>query len=594
MAVQHKTINDVFLHVVDNFARDDQYLVLAEDRVVKISTAEVYNRVKLIASALIGAGIVKGDRVALISENRVDWPIWDFAILAVGAVNVPFYTSLPSEQLFTMMDDCGAKLVFSSDKTQTGKVLSIKEKLPGLSLIVNDSLSDKESVMTVDEFTCSFGNREFRDSEFRAFSAKASSDDLAIILYTSGTTGIPKGVMLSHGNLASDINASSEVIKVRPDDTGLSALPLCHSFQRMVDYVLFANGASICHVPNPAMVMTYIKDIHPTVIASVPRFQEKMYAGILKGFSNAGRIVSRIAEWSLKTAEKWSEAKLSGKKPSFFLKGKYKLADSLILSKVRASLGGKFRFFISGGGPLPAELCRIFYGMGITIIEGYGLTETSPVVCLNENDICPGSVGRPVPGIEVKLAEDGELMVKGPVVMMGYYNKPEETAKIIDKGWLLTGDLAEIDAEGRVSITGRKKELIVLSNGKNVYPQPVENMLLQIEAINQAVVFGDNQKFIAALIVPDREVLSRISPELDLAGKSFQDAAASEAFRKYLKGKLNDLNENLPDYERIRKFSIITEEFSMTNECMTPTLKLRRNRIAEIHRENLSKLFQSK
>ncbi len=591
MTAKHNTINEIFLHVVDNLARDDVYLVRNRKSIDRISTAEVFSRVKSLVSAFTGAGVKRGDRVAIIAENSVNWPIWDFAILGLGAVSVPFYTSLPAEQLLFMIRDSGAKLIYCSDKIQTGKVLTIKEELPELEYLVNDKLSDKEQVLTVEEFVESYGDKRFTDGQFREILGNVKSDDLATLLYTSGTTGVPKGVMLSHGNLASDVVGSAEVIKSGIDDIGLSALPLCHSFQRMADYVIFYGGGSICHAPNPGMIMSYVKDIHPTFIASVPRFQEKMYAGILKNISAKGKAEKKLALWALDVATKWADVYFSGKKPSFFLSTKYKLAYKFALSKIRATMGDNFKFFISGGGPLPIELCKLFYGMGITIVEGYGLTETSPVVCLNERTICPGTVGKAIPGVEVKIAGDGELLVKGPIVMKGYFNRPEETAEVMKEDWLLTGDIAEIDSAGRVSITGRKKELIVLSNGKNIYPQPVENLLLQIEVVNQAVIFGDNQKYIAALVVPDEEALLKVADENSWKESSFDEILQSEEFFDYFKEKLGEVNEKLPDYERIRKFAFVAEEFSVVNECLTPTLKLRRSKIADIYKELINKLF---
>jgi long-chain acyl-CoA synthetase len=592
-----KTLAAVCLDAVARHNKIDTVSEKRGGKWVQISAAEFVSRVRNIALGLADAGIRPKDRVALISENRPEWSIADLAILSAGAVTVPLYTTQSVDQIEFILKDSGARALMISG----GKVLRHARK--GFTsadqlekIIVFDSEGAKGLAGASTLETIEARGAEIQSANPQAFDdliAQSQPDDLATIIYTSGTTGEPKGVMLTHDNFISNVRSITTGLPISPADVSLSVLPLSHIFERSVFYVFCYVGVSVHYAASIEQVGEFLREVQPTIMTAVPRLFEKVYHRIVKKGMSAGGMKSKIFERSLAIGQQYAELKYKNQRIPLSLKARHAVADRLVFTKWREGIGGRLRYFVSGGAPLSPTLSYSFLGAGINILQGYGMTETC-VVCANRpEDNCVGSIGKPFAGIDVTIAADGEILVRGPNIMTGYYGHPEATAAVMKDGWFATGDVGYQDDEGHLFLTDRKKDLFKLSNGKYIAPQQLESLLKQSEFVNQVVVIGSSRKFPAALIVPDWEDLKsalRAAGE-DVSG-THADISRLPAAVKLVQKDVTAITAHLADYERVRRIALLPEEFSIEKGEMTPTLKVKRAVIDQKYGQLIDELYR--
>ena len=569
-------------HKVDKEYQDISYATLAE-------------RIKNFCLGLTQLGLQKGDRVALLSENRPEWAITDLAILAGGGVTVPMFSTLTSAQVEYIVRDSGAKIICVSNERQLQKIKDWDANVPTSlqHIVIFDELQD-DSVHTFDQ-VCELGQQvENGDQVYQQTSEAVEPSDLASIIYTSGTTGDPKGAMLTHSNFMSNVGAATGVVTITPEDIFLSFLPLSHVFERMGGHYLpLSSGATIAYAESPFTIRQNMQEVRPTIMMSVPRVYEAMHERILNSVKEGSSTKQKIFHWSVGVGSKVSQAIQQKKKPSLGLSMKASIANKLVFEKLKAVTGGRLRFFVSGGAPLSKAIAEFFHAAGILILEGYGLTETSPVICVNRPDQWKfGTVGPMIPGIEMKIAEDGEILSRGPHIMQGYFNKPSDTAEAIDAdGWFYTGDIGEVDEEGFLTITDRKKNLLILSNGKNVAPQPIENQLKQSPYISEIMLLGDQRRTITALIVPNLDAIKEFAAEQQLEAEDMSALLQTQEIQRLIRGEINQYSSDFADFERVRMFTLMEKEFSEESGEMTPTLKLKRPIIMENHKAAIDQMY---
>ncbi|NCW44141.1 MAG: long-chain fatty acid--CoA ligase, partial [Gemmatimonadaceae bacterium] len=507
------TVNRLFFDAVERFDRADALLYKVNGVWESTSHRTVLQRVRHVALGLARLGIVAQDRVALLSENRPEWLIADYACLCSAIVDVPVYPTLPAEQIPYLLNDSGARAIFVSTADQARKVASVRADVPGLQWIIGFAATKDDgcdlTLADVEALGAQDDSPE-RSTTFKQAALEVGPDQLVTLIYTSGTTGNPKGVMLTQDNLHSNLQATRATMPVSTADTALSFLPLSHIFERTGDYFLFTNGVRIAYAESVDTVPVNMSEVKPSLMMSVPRLYEKIYARVLDNALSSGGLKTRIFFWAKGVGDRWATEKLAGHEPRGLLGVQYRIADKLVFSKLRERTGGNIRYFISGGAPLAPEIAKFFYSAGLIILEGYGLTETSPVISANNlTDYRLGSVGKPIAGVEVRIAKDGEILTRGPHVMRGYYNNEQATKDTITAdGWFHTGDIGVIE-DGYLRITDRKKDIIVTAGGKNIAPQPIENMLKTNKYVSQAVMIGDKRKFPVVLIVPDWDQLEK-------------------------------------------------------------------------------------
>ena len=558
-----------------------------DGRYVSISTAEFVDGVRHLAKALVEAGVRRGDRVALMAENNPQWPTIDFATLAIGAVLVPIYPTLLPEGAAYVARDSGARILFVQGRERLEGLLALRAEMPAVERVVLIGGEAREPDVDGFEAFRALGS-DVTVAEFEAWTKVATPDDLATLIYTSGTTGDPKGVMLTHGNLVSNILTGCQMLGLEGHFVALSFLPLSHSFERMVDYCYFYRGVTIAYAESVQTVAQNLLEVRPHVFVAVPRVYEKVMARVLDNATAHGGVKAKIFHWAVEVGRAALPERLR------FAGGglKTKIADRLVFSKVRARLGGRFEFAMSGGAPLGRDTAEFFWGAGIPILEGYGLTETSPVISVNTyKDIKLGTVGKPMPGIEVRIAEDGEILTRGPNVMKGYFGKPEATREVLDAdGWFHTGDIGHLDAEGFLVITDRKKELIVNAYGKNIAPAPIENALKSSRVVAQAVVIGDRRQYLAALLVPDFEALASWCTGAGVGGDLAQRLADARV-RALFQAEVDRVNHDLARYEQIRVWELVPQEFTLEGGELTPTLKVKRRVINVKYKDVLDRLY---
>ena len=530
------------------------------------------------SKGLNALGVEKNDRVAILSENRPEWAITDFGSLKVGAVTVPMFSTLTAAQVGYILKDSGAKIICVSTEKQLEKVNAIRDEVPTLEQVIIFDAIEGETPEDVIQFdaVCELAGEETNTA--------ASEEDLATIIYTSGTTGNPKGVMLTHANFISNVEACKSLIDVSETDVLLSFLPLSHVFERLGGhYVPVFSGAKIAYAESTFTVAQNMKEVAPTVMLSVPRLYETMHERILRAVQEGSSLKQKIFHWGVSVGSAVSSAIQQGKKPSAILQLQQNIADKLVFAKLKEATGGRLRFFVSGGAALPQSIAEFFHAAGILILEGYGLTETSPVISMNHPGKWKfGTVGAQVPGIEVEIAEDGEILTRGPHVMKGYFNNEAATAEVIDaEGWFHTGDIGIIDADGFVKITDRKKNIIVLSNGKNVAPQPIESELVRSPFISQVMVIGSERKNLAALIVPNFDALKAWASENSIETGDLSAMLQTREVQQHIQSEIRSRLTDFADFEQVRRFTLLGKEFSQEDDEMTPTLKLKRNVIIE-------------
>lgn len=579
-----QTLNDILLAVCTN-RRDRVMLQRQALGWVPISSTEIYRSVVGVARALESWGVRKGDRVAILSENRSEWTITDFAALALGAVTVPIYPTQTPEQTAFVLSDSGARVIVVSTKHQLEKILTIQRHTPVERILVMDVV---ETAHAVPMQGLMLHGPTDSDPEFDARSRSIGPDDLATIIYTSGTTGTPKGAMLTHGNMASNIARSMERFGlVTKEEVSVSFLPLSHVTARHVDFALLYRGVVLAYCPDLAQLAQTLAEVHPTIFIAVPRVYEKIRHQVIG--KAAGFPQSAIYCWALSVGRTHRAETLAGTQPTALC---WKIADRLVFSRVRAGMGGRAKEFISGGAPLGWELAEWYADIGICIHEGYGLTETSPVIAVNTPGAHKlGTVGKLLANVEVRIADDGEVLVRGPSVFKGYWNRPEETRDAFMDGWFKTGDIGQIDSEGYLSITDRKKDLIKTSGGKFIAPQPIENSLKLNPLIGTAVVIGDRRKFPALLISPDFPVLEDWARANQVDFSSRQTLVANAKVQALYEGIIEELNQNLARFEKLKRVLLVPEEFSAADGTLTHTMKVRRRGIEERYRALIDEMY---
>ncbi|HLX85546.1 MAG TPA: long-chain fatty acid--CoA ligase [Terriglobales bacterium] len=587
-----QTLNDILL-AVSASGRERVMLQRQAAGWVPISAPTVYRSVVGVARALESWGVQKGDRVAILSENRPEWTITDFAALALGAVTVPVYSTQTAEQTAFLLNDCGARVIAVSSKKQLEKVLSVRARTPLERILVMDDVmhdvtDDAETDDAVRMRPLMTQGPAAPDSDFDARSQSVSPDDLATIIYTSGTTGTPKGVMLTHGNMASNIACSMEPFGFgNKHEVSVSFLPLSHVTARHVDFALLYRGVTLAYCPDLAQLAQALTEVQPAIFIGVPRVYEKIRQQVIA--KTAHLPASAIYRWALGVGRAHRAEILAGARPT---SQSWKLANRLVFSRVRAGMGGKAEEFISGGAPLGRELAEWYADIGIPIHEGYGLTETSPVIAVNTPVAHKlGTVGKPLANVEVKIAEDGEVLARGPSIFKGYWNRPEETQAAFEDGWFKTGDIGDIDSDGFLSITDRKKDLIKTSGGKFIAPQPIENSLKLNAFVGTSVVLGDRRKFPAVLISPNFAVLEDWARANQIECASREALVAHERVRALYDGIVKELNENLARFEQLKRVLVVSEEFSVADGTLTHTMKVRRRGIEERYRTQIDEMY---
>ena len=591
-----RTLNDIFFGATDRFR--DRPVVMrhkADGAWREISYAQLSERVRHLSLGLLELGIKAGDRVALLSENRPEWAWVDYACLAARCADVPVYPTLPPAQAEFILRDSGAVMIFVSSQAHADKVASIRGALPALRHVITfDTGVTGDGLLHIDEVMARGRAAESKHPDWRAQAEAAEPGDLATLIYTSGTTGKPKGVMLSHGNITSNVVASLQVLSMEPGDECLSFLPLSHIFERMVGhYTMMQAGVLINYAESMDTVGPNMAELKPTVVASVPRVYEKVHAKTLETAMSGSSFRRGIFLWAQATGLQWADLHVAGQKVPVMLGLARTVADRLVFSKLRKKLGGRLRFFVSGGAPLAPEIARFFYAAGLPILEGYGLTETSPVITVNRVGAHKfGFVGLPLPGVEVRIAGDGEILTRGPHVMMGYYNNPEATREAIDEeGWFHTGDIGMIDEDGFLKITDRKKDLIVTAGGKNIAPQPIEAMLKQNPFISNAVMLGDRRPFPIALLVPDFDRLRAWAQGAGHAGGTDADLAERPAVQAHLEAEAKKQMRDLAQFEVPKKFLVLSRDFTIADGELTPKMSIRRRVVEERLKDRIDALY---
>ncbi|MEP6507038.1 MAG: long-chain fatty acid--CoA ligase [Gemmatimonadales bacterium] len=591
------TLNELFFSSIEKYDRPDALQVKVNGTYRGISHGEVAAQVQRIALGLGTLGMASGDRVAILSENRPEWLIADYACLNCGITDVPIYPTLPADQVAYILKDAGTVAIFVSNIEQAVKISAIRHEVPSLQhVIAFDEIGDAAD-MTLGALSKT-GAAVENAAMLAAYRARADAvkpDDIATLIYTSGTTGAPKGVMLSHDNIHSNVEATRCKIPFDGNDVALSFLPLSHIFERTGDYLLFATGSSIAYAESIDTVPIDMQTVRPTIVFSVPRLYEKMYARVLQNGLSGGFIKRKIFLWARDVAESWADSTLAGKQPGGLLGRKYSIAQKLVFSKLKERTGGRLRYFVSGGAPLATEINKFFYAAGLTILEGYGLTETSPVIAVNTPvDFRIGTVGRPVEGVEVTIAADGEILTRGSAVMKGYYNNPVATAEAIDAdGWFHTGDIGEL-RDGFLAITDRKKDIIVTAGGKNIAPQPVENLVKTNKYVSQAVMIGDKRKFPSMLLVPNFEQLESWAKKRNIIWTDRAQLLTMPTIQAKMEKEANSQIAGLAHYEMPKKFSLLEHDFSLEKGEMTPTQKVKRRVVDKNYKAIIDAMYEEK
>lgn len=594
-----RTLADLPFFVMGRYPRDLFIGRCREGGIDGLSTHAFFERIRDLALGLERMGVGRGDRVAILSESRPEWLVADLAILTLGAVTVPIYPTLTAAQARYILADSGARLALASDRTQAEKLAEVRRDVAGFEtiVVVTGEVRDLDgSAVTLDE-VAERGHSRLRESwglarQYHDQARQVAPADLATLIYTSGTTGEPKGVMLTHANLVSNVKACCEVLGLGPEDVALSFLPLSHSFERTVAYIYLASGVTLVFAESVDTVARDLGLVRPTMMTGVPRVFEKMQARVLDAVASASAVRRALFRWALAVGAAVSRARLAGRRPPRLAAVQHRLADRLVLSKIRARTGGRVRYLVSGSAPLPRAVAEFFHAVGLRLLEGYGLTETAPVLTVNPPDAPRlGTVGPPIPGVEIRLAEDGEILARGPNVMLGYYHKPDATASVLRDGWLHTGDVGELDEKGYLRITDRKKDIVVTSGGKKVAPQPIENVLKASPLVAEAVLIGEKRRFPAVLIVPDFAALERRLAEL---GRPL--APRAELVRRpdvvaLYQAAIDEVNRELAQFERLKRFAIVPEEFSIARGELTPTMKVRRRVVEERYRALIEEMY---
>jgi len=590
------TLPQLCLEAIRQHAKPDALNQKRDGKWLHISAEAFVTRVRHVALGLAELGIRPGDRVALLSENRPEWSIADLAILSLGAVNVPIYTTQAVDQVRFILEDSGARAIFVSGRRvfkHARRGLENVDTLERMVFFESDAAQEDGLSTTLEEIERMGTKRDEQDpAAFEAVSRASRPEDLATIIYTSGTTGVPKGVMLTHANFISNVIAATNALPIEPTDVALSVLPLSHIFERTCFYVFCYNGVSVYYAASFDQVGEYLREVRPTIMTAVPRLFERVYHRIVKKGMSAGGWKKKVFERSLQIGQRYAEMNDRGRSVPPLLEIQQSIANRLVFAKWRAGIGGRLRYFVSGGAPLSPTLSYSFLAAGIPILQGYGMTETCIVSANQPEDNRVGSVGKPFAGIDVAIANDGEILVKGPSVMRGYYNHADVTAAVMRDGWFATGDVGHLDVDGRLFITDRKKDLFKLSNGKYVAPQLIESLLKQSALVNQVIVVGAGRKQPAALVVPDWDALKSTLRAADISvATDHAELSRDPRIIKLVQSELVALTAGLADYERVRRIALLHEEFTIDGGELTPTLKVKRRVVDEKYGDLIEELY---
>src|ERR1700730_260686 len=589
------TLNQLFFEAVSKYNRPDALQVKTGGAYRPISHTEVADRVRHAARGLSSLGVRRGDRVAILSENRPEWAVADFACLTIGLTDVPIYPTLPGDQIAYMLKDSGAVAIFVSNKTQAEKIREIRSQLPALKTVIGFDDIPGLTNMSIAELEKRGAQGENKESiaTYREDALTVKPDDLATIIYTSGTTGEPKGVMLSHDNIFSNVAASRTAIPFEGRDVALSFLPLSHIFERMAGhYLMWATGTSIAYAESIDTVPVNLQEVRPTLVLSVPRLYEKMYDRILETALVGGFVKKKIFFWARDVAGRWANEKLAGKEPGGLLASQYGIAQKLVFSKLKARTGGRLRYFVSGGAPLSPEINKFFYAAGLEILEGYGLTETSPVIAVNTPaNFRIGTVGKIIDGVEVRIASDGEILTRGPHVMKGYFNNPDATREAIEPdGWFHAGDIGGLN-DGFLALTDRKKDLIVTAGGKNIAPAPIENRVCGSPFVAQAVMIGDRRKFPSMLIVPRFDQPEKWAMRTNIIWTDRAQLLRMPTIHAKIESEVNKELAGAAHFEVPKKIGLLEHDFSIERGELTPTQKVKRRAIDKHYKTLIDSLY---
>jgi long-chain acyl-CoA synthetase len=596
-----KTLVDLYRHVVAkpkpdllNFKKDGLWQ--------PVSTNELAEKVRLAAMGLFALGVHPGAHVGLLSENRVEWTIADLAVINCGAADVPVYPTQAPKQVAYILNDAGVEILFISNQAQYDRVREALNSCPKLRVIISFDTVNAPSgkVMSFDELL-NWGAAAY-DTDPHAFEklqATVKPETLATLIYTSGTTGDPKGVMLSHSNLVANVMSTAQVMSVAEDEIGLSFLPFSHIFERAVIYYYLFTRAKVFYARSIETVAEDLRDVKPHYLTSVPRLFEKIQARAMEKAEEKGGVTAKLARWAIAVGEHWAEIVSNGGKPDFLLSLKHKIADALFFSKWRAAMGGRIQYFVAGGAALAPDLAKTFYAAGMPILQGYGLTESSPGLTSNSaTDNRLGSVGKAIPGVTIKLAEDGEILATGANIMQGYYNRPDETAETLEtdaegRVWLHTGDIGVLDKDGFLFITDRKKDLLKTSGGKYIAPQPIENLIKRSRFVNQVVVIGNDRKFPAALIVPQLDAIEAFAAQNGISANS-SELIKHPKIIALIESEIEQQCAELSKYEKVKAVLLLEHELTVESGELTPTLKVKRRVVVEKHKKTIDQLYHDK
>ena len=594
-----QTLPELFSSVFYHFKGDESKFPIARkiNGVYEPISYDAFEKdVHYLSAFLKHNGIKSKERVAILSENRPGWYLSDMAILNVGAINVPLYPSLPANQIEYILKNCSAKAIIVSNMLQLGKILSIWQNLPELTLVVVMNRLEEaiEDVLDLNQAKAK-GKKILEDKPWLLEGLPVEPDDVATIIYTSGTTGLPKGVMLTHRNICEDVKSCSSIIRLDESDCGLSFLPLSHAYERTGGYyLLFSCGASIFLAESIETISLNMSEARPTIIFTVPRLFDRIKMSILKQIAMQSAIKQKIFYWALKTGENYHQEINKKGSPGKILSVQHVLAEKLVYNKIKTKFGGRLRYFVSGGAALPQKIGEFFQALDINILEGFGLTETAPVTHVNRpGKIKYGTVGPAIDNVQVKIAEDGEILLKGPNIMKGYWNDEAATKEVIRDGWFYTGDIGVIDRDGYLKITDRKKHIIVTSGGKNIAPMPIENLISDSPYVEQVVVIGEKRPFLIALIVPDFDKLKEFAKTEGIVTSTSKELIENKSVQQIFEKLMRTVSRQLATHEKVRKFLLVDTPFTIENGQMTPTLKLKRKEITTKYVAEIDKVYNA-
>jgi long-chain acyl-CoA synthetase len=559
------------------------------DQWVSRTFAEVAEIVRPLAFGLVTLGVEKGDRVAILANTRPEWTYFDFAALSIGATVVPIYQTNSAEECRYVLENSDTKVVVVEDAEQLGKVRQVRDRLPRLEHVVLMSGSDEDAV-AMEDLTAKGAGGD--DATWKTLYEAASPEDICTFIYTSGTTGPPKGCIISHGNYRAMLDMVNGVSVIEDEDLAYLYLPLAHSFALLIQFGTFDLGTTLAYWErDPLKILPNLAELKPTYFPSVPRIFEKIYTAATSGIEKQGGLKKAIFQWAIKIGAKMREAERNGRGPGFLLQRQYAFADKQVLSKIRNLFGGRIRLAVSGAAPINPEILRFFDAAGVLVLEGWGMTETSTAATISTpEDFKVGTIGRPFPGCEVRIAEDGEILVKGPNVFQGYHKNPEATAETIVDGWLHTGDIGEIDGDGFIKITGRKKDIIITAGGKNITPANLEAEIKQHPLVSQCVVVGDRRPYLVALVTLDPEEAVKYAQENSLPEDPAQ-LAANPDVKAAIEAHVEEINRNFARVEQVKKISILPHDLSQESGELTPTLKVKRAVVAQKHEDAIEQLY---